>query len=116
MLFRVTIFYSEMFSFVYYYSNFKFFNGQNNKLAFSTGGAVNVNNFDWSIAGNLQGRSPNILSELIFKDIKSLVFRGYIQALEMLELNTFYQGNGVLSGKGTDTDYGSDNQRITSLF
>jgi len=88
-------------------------NGQNNRFTFSTGAAINVNDFNWSIAGNSQGQSPNILSELVFNDITSLgvYLEGTYYPLKYLQLVTFYQRNSVLRGEGTDTDYGSDNRK-----
>lgn len=87
-------------------------NAQIPKFSFSTGGTVNVNDLNWSIAGNLEGQSPNILSELHFDDVTSLGF--YLKAayrpIRFLELSGFYQKNEVVSGQGTDTDYAGDNR------
>lgn len=84
--------------------------GQTHRFSISGGGAVNINNFNWSIAGNLEGKSPNVLSELIFEDITSM---GYflncsVKIIQNLELTAFYQKNSVMAGKGTDTDFAYD--------
>lgn len=94
----------------------KFAKGQNNQFAFATGAAIDVSNFQWSIAGNLEGKSPNILSELVFKKITSLgfYFDGTYKPLKYLELNGYYQRNDVVSGNGTDADYQNDNRTNVS--
>jgi len=61
---------------------------------------------DWNIAGNLQGTSPNIISELTWKDIKSRqISLGGIWT----ENGYFLQASGeygkVYSGKNQDSDY-----------
>ncbi|WP_343670564.1 hypothetical protein [Chitinophaga sp.] len=78
----------------------------------SAGPSFDVNNFHWSIAGNEQGQSPNILSELKFKNIITLGFfaGGTCNVTNRLRLEAYYQRNGVLNGHGTDTDYENDNR------
>lgn len=92
--------------------NINFTIAQNSRLSFSTGASVNVNDFQWSIAGNTQGQFPNILSELIFKKVTSigLYLEGAYQPFKFLEINSFYQKNGVISGNGFDADYNGDNR------
>lgn len=74
--------------------------------------AFDVSNLRWSIAGNEEGQSPNILSELDFKSVNSL---GYFlefrySPIQRLEIFAYYQNNKVVSGKGTDVDYAGDNR------
>lgn len=85
---------------------------QSGKFSLSGGGIVNVNNFNWSIAGNIQGQAPNILSELRFRQITSAGawVGGYYAPVKQLHLGLYYQRNGVTDGKGTDTDYKDDNR------
>lgn len=83
-------------------------------LAFNS--LVENSNFEWSIAGNIQGNSPNVLSELQFKDI--VVIGGNIEAsyefINNIHFNVLYQLGSVTSGSGVDTDYEEDDyQRIT---
>lgn len=82
------------------------------RFELSAGPAMDVNDFRWSIAGNLQGHSPNVLSELKFNAITSI--GGFIKAtyrpVKWLYVNTSYQKNGTVSGAVTDTDYGLDNR------
>ncbi|MGF6847420.1 hypothetical protein QFZ51_002655 [Chitinophaga sp. W3I9] len=87
-------------------------NAQFRQFSVSGGGAFNTNDFDWSIAGNPQGQSPNVLSELHFNGITSLGFYldGAYRPLKCLRFNAYYQRNGVVSGSGVDTDYKGDNR------
>jgi len=83
-----------------------------NQFAASGGMAFDVSTLQWSIAGNIEGQSPNILSELNFNTITSL---GYFlecrySPINRLEIVTYYQANKVLSGEGTDFDYSDDNR------
>ncbi|MGY0408457.1 MAG: hypothetical protein ACWIPJ_08905 [Polaribacter sp.] len=81
-------------------------------LVLETGTNFNVSNLKWSIAGNLDGQSPNILSELKFNKIMSLgyYFKGNYAPVTYLNLSVFYQQNKVISGNGYDTDYKGDNR------
>ncbi|KAA2240675.1 hypothetical protein F0L74_31520 [Chitinophaga agrisoli] len=89
-----------------------FVKSQNNRFTFSTGAVINENDFSWSIAGNLQGQSPNVLSELHFNNITSLGFylSGTYSPVKCLRLDAYYQRNGVISGSGEDTDYKGDDR------
>lgn len=85
---------------------------QNHKFSVSAGTALAVNNFTWSVAGNSQGQSPNILSELHFNNITSLglFLNGTYSPTGYIRFDAYYQRNGVLRGNGTDTDYAGDNR------
>ena len=85
---------------------------QNHRFQISTGGALNTTNFSWSIAGNAQGESPNILSELKFHQITSLgaFLDGLYKPVKNVILHACYQRNGTVSGRVTDTDYDGDNR------
>ncbi|WP_158799313.1 hypothetical protein [Pedobacter sp. L105] len=87
---------------------------QSRNFTLEAGGVGDISNFQWSIAGNLQGQSPNILSELTFKKITSLgvFFNGIYKPLKRLELNVYYQKNGIVSGQGNDADYQDDNRKF----
>lgn len=75
-------------------------------------------NFNWSIAGNLQGKDPNIFSELAWKDLES--------ASSALDVNwnvwnRFVLQGGfsrafILSGRVTDTDFGGDNRTSPTFY
>lgn len=74
--------------------------------------------FNWSIAGNLKGNSPNIYSELTWKDL------GGPQIGVTLDWNFhtafFIQADvtvsSITSGKVSDTDYLEDNRTHTSFY
>ncbi|SKC97983.1 hypothetical protein SAMN05660461_1065 [Chitinophaga ginsengisegetis] len=87
-------------------------NAQSRQFSVSGGGALNVNNFDWSIAGNSEGQSPNVLSELHFNSITSLGFylNGAYRPVKYLRFDAYYQRNGVAGGSGMDTDYKGDDR------
>ena len=105
------IFFNEKL-FIILLCNNKITNGQHNRFVFSTGATGHITDLTWSIAGNMQGQSPNILSELTFKNITG--FGGYLDGVytptKYTELNAFYQLSGIVSGKGTDVDYQDDNR------
>ena len=67
---------------------------------------------DWNIAGNLQGENPNIISELIWRNIKSkqLSLGG-----SWTEGDYFLQASGeygkVYSGENQDSDYSLDDRQ-----
>lgn len=85
---------------------------QEHRFTISAGGAANISDFNWSIAGNMQGESPNVLSELHFNKVSSLgiYVEGSYRPFKWLELTGSYQKNGTISGDGVDTDYDSDNR------
>jgi hypothetical protein len=67
---------------------------------------------DWNIAGNLQGTSPNVISELIWQDIKS---RQVSVGSIWTEGDYFLQASGeygkIYSGQNQDSDYNLDNRQ-----
>lgn len=85
---------------------------QKKRITFETGSIFNESNLEWSIAGNLDGHSPNVLSELKFHSIKSLGYylRSSYSPLTYLKFSVYYQRNEVISGNGLDTDYRDDNR------
>lgn len=86
---------------------------QEKKVTAGAGLSINVSDLKWSIAGNIQGESPNILSELIFNSVTSMGY--FLQAsykpLEQVELSVHYQSNETITGHGTDIDYQNDNRK-----
>jgi Protochlamydia outer membrane protein len=85
---------------------------QSHQFSVSGGGILNINDFNWSIAGNSQGQSPSVLSELHFNNITSAGFylNGTYAPVKYLRFDAYYQRNGVVSGSGMDTDYKGDNR------
>jgi hypothetical protein len=68
--------------------------------------------FRWSIAGNIEGNSPNIYSELIWKDLKGTPFKLDAQwnFWKSFMLRTRVSRLNITSGKVTDSDYEGDNR------
>lgn len=98
-------------------SSKSFSQGVGDNFNLDIGSTYEINNFKWSIAGNLQGNSPNILSELNFHKITSLGFfiNGQYNPLKFLKFIVFYKQNYTINGSGTDIDYKNDD-RINPLF
>jgi outer membrane protease len=69
--------------------------------------------FDWSIAGNAAGTSPNILSELIWKNLKGPSFGLDIKynITERLSVKATNQYSSITKGEAEDTDYADDNRQ-----
>lgn len=67
----------------------------------------------WSIAGNKQGKDPNILSELIWKDLKGpqagLKLKYGIAKRFMAKID--FSMADITSGDATDADYASDDRQ-----
>ncbi len=73
-----------------------------------------VDNLRWNIAGNIDGASPNILSELTWKDLK--IFQTGVHTKINLDSNVFFQGSAsfgiITNGKNQDSDYHGDNRTL----
>lgn len=88
------------------------------RWSISAGSSLASTQFDWSIAGNMNGQNPNILSELRYTNIKQWglgVDASYALSnklnlqIRALALRTF-------SGQGTDMDYQGDNRTGNSYL
>ncbi|WP_175632974.1 omptin family outer membrane protease [Pedobacter ghigonis] len=73
---------------------------------------------DWSIAGNASGTSPNILSELIWKNLKGPSFGLDIKyhITDRLTVKTSNQYGNITKGEVEDTDYADDNRQNAFYF
>ncbi|MGO4875884.1 hypothetical protein ACEN2P_04730 [Pedobacter psychrotolerans] len=69
--------------------------------------------FNWSIAGNLSGTSPNILSELIWKNLRGPDFGLDVQyqITDRLYIKAATQYTDIVKGDAEDTDYADDNRK-----
>ncbi|ANI88129.1 hypothetical protein A9P82_01655 [Arachidicoccus ginsenosidimutans] len=82
------------------------------KLKIEFGTNYSVDNFKWSIAGNQQGKNPNVLSEITYKSIKrfgiamNLHYNITNQFFFNVTLNHLY----TINGQVTDIDYAGDNR------
>jgi len=74
--------------------------------------------FDWSIAGNTAGTSPNILSELIWKNLKGPGFGLDIKynITDRLSVKAANQYSSITKGEAEDTDYADDNRQNAFYF
>ena len=74
--------------------------------------------FDWSIAGNAVGTSPNVLSELIWRNLKGPSFGLDIKynITEQLSIKAANQYSSITKGEAEDTDYADDNRQSAFYF
>ncbi|KQM74868.1 hypothetical protein ASE74_02490 [Pedobacter sp. Leaf216] len=74
--------------------------------------------FDWSIAGNTAGTNPNILSELIWKNLKGPGFGLNVKYLitNRLSVKVNNQYSNITKGDAEDTDYADDNRQNAFYF
>lgn len=87
------------------------------KLVTELGTSLDTYDFEWSIAGNIYGQSPNVLSELKFYNIVS---KGYYSSLKFspvdkVSIFLYYQQSKVIDGMGLDSDYKEDNRKGVSF-
>ncbi|WWC84293.1 hypothetical protein PIECOFPK_02026 [Mycovorax composti] len=85
-----------------------------NNLSMKLGGEYRKTDFRWSIAGNMDGKDPNIYSELIFNPIQAAGF--YADAnyrlLSKLSIQLHYNQLYTYKGRVTDFDYEGDNRTL----
>lgn len=86
--------------------------GGKNKLSFNIYGDYQSEDFQWSIAGNSNGQNPNVLSEVIWKNIQSKGAGAAIQwnICSGILFKGDYHRSFIYSGTATDTDYAQDNR------
>ncbi|WP_431292981.1 hypothetical protein [Pedobacter sp. P26] len=74
--------------------------------------------FDWSIAGNAAGTSPNVLSELIWKNLKGPGFGLDIKysITGRFSVKATNQYSSITKGEAEDTDYTDDNRQNAFYF
>ncbi|RLJ77450.1 omptin family outer membrane protease [Pedobacter alluvionis] len=74
--------------------------------------------FDWSIAGNAAGANPNVLSELIWKNLKGPGFGLDIKynITRRLSVKATNQYSNITKGEAEDTDYADDNRQNAFYF
>lgn len=86
---------------------------QKGELYLQSYAAYSLTNLKWSIAGNKQGKNPNVLSELEWEHLKGPQFglaikygitKKFIAKLDFSIMN-------ITSGQVTDSDYGQDDRQ-----
>lgn len=80
------------------------------KLDFFTG--YRQDRLDWTIAGNLNGENPNILSELAWKDLQiyQIKTNGSVIIDKQFRLEGYYGYGWINDGKNQDSDYAGNNR------
>lgn len=73
---------------------------------------VEQESLQWSIAGNLSGSSPNVLSELEWSDVRRVGFGVELNlpVYRRILLEATFAKSKTFSGKVMDTDYADDNR------
>ncbi|TKC05366.1 hypothetical protein FA048_16685 [Pedobacter polaris] len=73
--------------------------------------------FDWSIAGNMEGKAPNVLSELKWRNLKGIQYNissSYFLT-PRISINGDFTYGKISSGEVNDSDYIEDN-RAQSIY
>lgn len=97
-----------------------FFNSFRNNLSIKAGAETRKEDFRWSIAGNKEGKDPNIYSELIFNPVRAAGY--YVHAdyrfFNRMSVRASYKHMYTYKGSVTDFDYDGDNRTIpaTQLY
>src|SRR5688572_11891066 len=79
-------------------------------------GGFQSENFRWSIAGNIYGQNPDILSELVWKNVAGPVL-GFLYDRKIKKrffLQLGFSKSHTIKGQATDTDYAGDNRTSQS--
>lgn len=86
------------------------------KAEVSVSAGITRENFNWSIAGNLKGENPNVLSELIWKNLSGPNLNGVmnLKIWRNLYYHFDFSNTFIKSGSAKDTDYGEDQRRAPS--
>lgn len=84
------------------------------KLDFDLDIGDRVDNFNWNIAGDLNGQNPNILSELTWSDLKviQLSANAEVQFDNRFLIRSSLAYGWIYSGQVQDSDYGGNNRTL----
>lgn len=90
---------------------------RDHRLKLSAGSGYWQEDLRWSIAGNLQGRNPNILSELVWEDLRGPQIHASLRwnAWKRFYLQGSFSRSFIVAGQATDTDYEGDNRTDPSF-
>lgn len=79
---------------------------------FSTRGGYRFDRLDWSIAGDLSGKNPNVLSELTWDDLESYTFSadGWLIRPSWVAFKGSFDYGWILNGDNRDSDYLGNNR------
>lgn len=72
-----------------------------------------LDDFDWNIAGNVDGSNPTVLSELTWEDLESYTVngRGWIYKPSVIALRGTISYGWIYDGSNQDSDYLSDGRQ-----
>lgn len=86
---------------------------QNQKFNVSVGTGLFSEDFNWSIAGNLDGKAPNILSELVWGNLKGPQYNisADYALTPRIAVNADFLYGKINSGVANDADYLEDNRK-----
>ncbi|TKC08734.1 hypothetical protein [Pedobacter frigoris] len=86
---------------------------QQQKFTVSLNTGLFREDFNWSIAGNMDGKNPNVLSELIWKNLEGIQYNinsSYFLSSK-IALNASFTYGRISEGKVNDSDYLEDNRK-----
>jgi hypothetical protein len=88
------------------------------KASFALSSGYQSEDFRWSIAGNTQGTSPNIYSELRWKNLAGAVLAAEADwnFWKKLHVRSSYSRMFISSGSVTDMDYQGDNRTNRTYY
>lgn len=79
---------------------------------FTLSAGYRVDDLGWSIAGDINGNNPNVLSELTWDDVESyqLKFQGSIVWPDIIAFRGYANYGWIFDGDNHDSDYLGDNR------
>lgn len=88
-----------------------------NNLHLRVGPELDITDFRWSIAGNLNGEEPNILSEVIFNPVNAAGYFANLEykAYKRISIDANFGQTFTYKGNATDFDYDGDNRTDPSV-
>lgn len=77
------------------------------RFSITAGPSLSFSNFKWSIAGDINGRNPTVLSDLTYTKIQRIGFfiAANYEIKDLFEINATIDKSYTTKGKGTDIDY-----------
>jgi hypothetical protein len=93
-------------------------NADSSTLLLTTRIGYSQTDFDWSIAGDIDGKNPNIYSELIWKNLGGITVGADIawQFYRRVYLRVSFDYTTIQSGSVTDSDFASDDRQDRTFF
>jgi hypothetical protein len=85
---------------------------QNKDFQISVGSHLYISKLDWSIAGNVNGTDPNVLSEIKYDNILTIgpELRLIYPVHQKVDIFFAYQRGFTISGMANDRDYSGENR------